>query len=62
MKFTALKKLKKLFKRSAVNISGSPIIDVAGNSHTHYGDIYKKLSIHRAGNQLITLREFSPSS
>ena len=47
MKFTIL---KKLFKPSTVNISASPIIDVAGDSHdhTHYhhGDIYKKISIH----------------
>ena len=42
--------LKKLFKPSTVNISASPIVDVAGDSHdhTHYhhGDIYKKISIH----------------
>ena len=50
MKLTVL---RKLFKPSTVNISGSPIIDVAGDSHMHYGsgDIY---SIHqsKAGKQL----------
>ena len=53
MKLTTL---GKLFKRSTVNISGSPITDIAGDSydHTHYGDIYKKISIHpsQAGKQL----------
>ena len=47
---------KKLLKPWTVNISGSPIIDVAGDSHTHYrsGDIYKSISIHpsQAGKQL----------
>ena len=51
MKLTTL---KKLFKPSTVNISGSPIIDVAGDSHwhAHYGD--KRISVHpsQAGKQL----------
>ena len=48
MKLTTLKKLS---KTSTVNISGSLITDVAGDSHdhTHYHHgviVYKKISIH----------------
>ena len=46
---------KRFFGSSTVNISGSSIIDVAGDFHTHYGsrNIYKNISIHtsQAGNQ-----------
>ena len=45
MKFAVV---KKLLRPSTVKISGSSITEVAGDSHTHYGDI---ISNH-AGNQL----------
>ena len=48
--------LKQIFGPPTVNVSGSSIIDVAGDSHTHYthnGDVYNKISTH-AGNQLKT--------
>ena len=36
---------------STVKISRSPIIDVSGESHTHFGDVYNKFST-QAGTQL----------
>ena len=48
MKFTTI---MKLLTPSTVKISGASITEVAGDSHTHYGDIYNKISSH-AGNQL----------
>ena len=45
--------LRRLFEPWTVNISGSSITDVAGDSHTHYGDVYTFNDIStQAGNQL----------
>jgi len=49
MKFTII---KKLWSPSTVKISGASITEVAGDSHTHYGDIYLNKITSYAGNQL----------
>lgn len=43
---------------STINISGSSFTDVAGNSHTNYGDTYNKNSIHEGSR----LRSHHPKS